>query len=186
MPGKKATSVATESNEPMVLTPEEIAAIQAIRTKQASAKADEPKVGIDALAQALITAIEATRPPSKKNEFNRHKGDPWQPKDGSPKLKLKRPIFQHAIEVNPDQLTNESIELANQLKPGRFCDGHVRVVKRRDGALDIDYPIKTAAQRLKLMNSFGIRNFTDLLQRLVDEKANPAKYRSQQDMEDDE
>jgi hypothetical protein len=60
----------------------------------------------------------------------------------------------------------------------------VRVIKRRDGALDIDYPIKTAAQRLKLVNQFGITSFTGLLQRILDEKTNPAKYRRPD--EDDE
>lgn len=165
-------------------TPEEIEALRAIRAKKAS-QDSEPKVAVGELAQALITAIEATRPPAKKTPFNRKPGDPWQNKDGSPKTALRRPLFQHAIEVSPDQMFDEWIKLANQLKPGKFCDGWVTVRRRKDGGIDIDYPIKTAGQRLKLVNTFGIRNFGDLLQRLIDEKANPTKYRRPDDDDED-
>ncbi len=181
----EATSVAVENSEPMVLTADEIAAIQAIRAKTAQQPAGEPSVAITDLAQALIQAINSTKPPDKKTVFNRKAGDPWRNKDGTPKPKLKRPLFQHAIEVSPAQLFSEQILLANQVKPGRYMEGHVRVTKRNDGGIDIDYPIKTAAQRLKLVNTFGIRNFTDLLQRLIDEKANPAKYRRPEEDEDE-
>lgn len=182
---KKATAKAVVVTTPpdIDITPEEMEAIRVIRARKASGA--EAQVGVSELAQALITAIEATRPPSKKTPFTRKAGDPWQNKDGSPKPKLKRTIYQHAIEISPEQLKSEQIELCNKLKPGRYCDGHIRVIKRKDGALDIDYPIKTAAQRLKLVNTFGLRDFTELLQRLVDEKTNPAKYRHPEDDDDD-
>lgn len=185
---RKTTPVVAEAADTFTPTAEEIEALRALRAKRAAepvSPATEPQVGMSELANALVTAIRATQPPAKKTTFTRHKGDPWQNADGSPKPKLKRPLFQHAIEVNEDQLKSEQIELANKLKPGKYCDGHIRVIKRRDGALDIDYPIKTVAQRLKIVNQFGITNFTTLLQRLVDERANPTKYR-RPDEDDDE
>lgn len=190
-PRKTAVAAVTETDA-FVPTPEEIAALRAIRAKgaQVATPAEtttdgSSKVALNDIAQALITAIEATRPPAKKTPFNRKPGDPWRNKDGSPKTALKRPLFQHAIEVSPDQLFDEQIKLANQLKPGKYCDGWVVVRRRKDGGMDIDYPIKTAGQRLKLANTFGIRNFTDLLQRLIDEKADPAKYRKPEDEDED-
>ena len=60
-------------------------------------------------------------------------------------------------------------------EPERFF-AEVKVVRRRDRGVDIDYPVKTASQRLKLVNQFGIRNFAELLQRCIDEGNNPTKY----------
>jgi hypothetical protein len=129
-----------------------------------------------ALVAALTMAIQSTKPVEKKNAINRKSGTPWDPTDGSKKIKLKRKVYQHGLEVDPDRETNETIGLMNELKPGVFCDGHVRVVRRRDKGVDIDYPIKTAAQRLKLVNGFGIKDFNDLLRRCIDEANNPKTY----------
>lgn len=133
-------------------------------------------VGLSELASALVQAIEATQPKRKKTPIDRKPGDPWQPKDGSPKLKLKRKHFQHGIPIDPDMLTNEQITLLNQLKPGSYMGGYVKVYRRRDKGIDIDYPIKTAAQRLRLVNQFGITSFDTLIQRCLDEAADPQKY----------
>lgn len=135
------------------------------------------------LAQALITAIEATRPPVKKTVFNRKKGSPWDPKDGSPKPKLKRKMFQHGIEIMPEQVSSEEIDALNKVKPGIYCNGFLRVNKRKDRGLDIDYPVRSNAQRLRLINEFGIRSLTELCARIVDEQNNPTSYKS--DVDDD-
>lgn len=139
---------------------------------------------IQDLVNALVQAINQTKPVEKRNALNRKPGDPWQPKDGSKKLKLKRKIYQHAIPIDPDMETNETIELLNQLKPGSYCDGWVSVKRRRDKGIDIDYPIKTASQRLKLVSGFGITNFHTLVQRLVDEGNSPKAYKVPEDQED--
>ena len=144
---------------------------------------EEPKVGLTELAQALGQAIELTKPTQKKTPFTRKKGTPWTPKDGSPKLKLKRKFYHHGLEVET-KLSNEEISLLNKIKPGLYCDGWVKVVKRRDKGYNIDYNIRTAAQRLKLVNQFGIRTFTELLQRIIDEGANPALYKAPEDLDE--
>jgi hypothetical protein len=141
-------------------------------------------VPAEALASALVNAIEAARP-QKKNVANRTRKTPWTPKDGSPKLKLKRKVYQHGLEVSDKFSTNEEIELMNKLKPGVYCDGHVKVRQRRDKALDIDYPIKTNAQRLKLVSTYGVRNFKELLELLVGE-ATAASARGARASLDDE
>jgi hypothetical protein len=141
----------------------------------------EAKVAASELAQALVQAINATKGPEKKTAITRKPGNPWMPKDGSSKLKLKRKVYQHSLMVDPDMSTNEEIELMNQLRPGLFCDGHVKVVRRRDKGIDIDYPIKTASQRLKLVNQFGIRNFKELLERCIDESKNPQTFHTEDD-----
>lgn len=140
---------------------------------------------IKAIAEALKTstveAIKATKPIEKKTAVTRVPRTPWTPKDGSPKLKLKRKMYQHGLLIDPDMETNETIDLLNKLRPGTFMDGWVKVVRRKDKGIDIDYAIKTASQRLKLVNQFGIRNFNELLQRCIDEAANPKQFKTEDD-----
>lgn len=135
----------------------------------------ETSVGTSELAAALVQAINATKPVEKKTFATRKAKTPWTPKDGTPKVKLKRAAFQHGMEVDPDKLSNEEIALYNQLRPGRFLDGVVTVTRRRDRGIDVSYPVKTAAQRLKLVNLFGIRNLGELLSMCVNEAVNPPK-----------
>lgn len=164
------------------LTPEEI---QAILTARQRASNGEPSVAVSDLAKALVEAINATKPPEKKTAYNRKRNSPYWPKDGSPKLRLKRRMYQHGQDLDDDLLHNSEVEKLNRIKPGKYCDGWVVVAKRKDGGIGIDYPIRTAAQRLKLVNLYGITKFEDLLDRILDEKANPFKYRKVEDMDDD-
>lgn len=126
------------------------------------------------LAQALIYAIESTRP-QKKHAFNRKVDTPWSPKDGSRKPKLKRNMYQHGLKLDEDLLSAEEIRLMNDLRPGVYLAGIVRVTRRKDRGIDISYPVKTASQRLKLVNQFGVRHLQDLLALCIEESKNPAK-----------
>jgi len=141
------------------------------------AKALASSDAIKELAAAFAQAIELTRPVQKKNPFNRKVGTPWSPKDGSAKVKLRRKVYQHGMPVENDMTTNEDLELMNRLKPGLFMDGHVKVLRRKDRGLSIEYPIRTAAQRLKIASNFGITSFTKLLERLVEEAEHPEQYK---------
>lgn len=138
------------------------------------------------LAKALVEAIRSTQPAAKKTAFNKPHGGPWAPKDGSPKLRLKRKSFHHGLLLGDpsepnNRLTNEEIALFNKLKPGKYCNNIVTVTRRRDKGIDIDYPVRTAAQRLRLLNDFGIRNFKELLEHCVNEAAQPKRVESDED-----
>jgi len=136
------------------------------------------------LADALTQAIEAAKPPAKKTIFNRRKKTPWSPPPGEAKLKLKRKFFQHGIPLSEKRLTNEQIALCNKVRPGSYCDGFVTVQRRRDKGINIAYPVRTPQQRLKLVNQFGIRNFTELLQYVIKEAEMPKKSEFDLDSED--
>lgn len=166
---------------------EELALLQKIRNEAKATDGEAvvetaagPSDSQQALADAFVSAIERTRDPKKRTVANRKKNTPWTPKDGSPKLKLKRKFFHHGIPVT-ERVSNEEIALMNRIKPGRYCDGVVQVLLRKDRGLDIDYPVKTNAQRLKMLNKFGVTSFTVLLERIVDEQTNPVKYRRPED-----
>lgn len=140
-------------------------------------------VGVEVLAEALTRAIRATEPLKKKTVSTRKKDTPWTPKDGSPKLKTRRKMYHHGIPIT-NRVSNEEIELLNQVKPGHFCEGFVKVTLRKDRGIDIDYPVKTTSQRLMLVNRFGIRTFSELLQRLINEAADPTKFKRPDDLDD--
>ena len=173
---KKATPAVTE---PLELTPEEIAAV--IEARKVTGTPAPSVSAHQELANALITAIEATRPPAKKTTANRVRGGPWEPKDGTKKPKLKRKMFQHGIDLSESTLSSEEINLLNKIKPGSYLGGFVRVIKRKDRSLDVDYPVRTASQRLRLVNNWGIRSFSELLQRLIDEAAKPKSINDDDD-----
>jgi len=131
------------------------------------------------LAKAIVQAIQASQPVQKKTISTYKPNNPWLPKDGSPRLQLKRKSYHHGIPLgdkdDSGRLTNEEIGLFNQLRPGTYCEGYVKVVRRRDKGIDIDYPIKTASQRLRLVNQFGIRSFSELLQTCITQAEAPKK-----------
>lgn len=145
---------------------------------------DTPTIALDssadALVKALVQAIQLTKPVEKKTAANRIPRSPWDPTDGSKKPKLKRKMYQHAIMIDPDFISSEEIELLNKLKVGRYLGGWVRVYRRKDQGIDIDYPVKTASQRMKLF-SFGIKSFKELVERCIAEAANPVKEDAYQD-----
>ena len=143
------------------------------RQKPTEPETEQPNAQSE-LAAALIQAINITKPITKKNIFTRTANTPWTPKDGGPRLKFKRRTYHHGVELR-GKVSNAEIALCNQLRPGVYGDGFFKVIRRRDKGLDIDYPIKTASQRLKLINQFGIRSFEELLQFLVAEAARPKK-----------
>lgn len=169
----------------ITLTPEEIATIMAIREGKAQVAVpdvvDAKSTAQQELAAAFIDAIERTKPPAKKNSFNRDKHGPFEPAKGRVKPKLRRVMYHHGLELHEDTLLPAEIELLNKVKPGSYCNGFVRVIKRKDRALDIDYPMKTAAQRLKLSQQFKITSFESFLQRLIDEAADPTLYKGPED-----
>jgi len=164
-----------------VLTPEELQAI--INARKTTANG-EPNVAISDLATALITAINSTKTPEKKTPFNRKKGGPWEPKDGSIKPKLRRTMYQHGIEMIETSLSSEEIELLNKIKPGSYCGGQVKVIKRKDRSIELDYAVKTASQRLKLLPLMGGNGLAGLLTRVLSEAADPSKFKGPD--EDDE
>ena len=188
-----ATVVATQETPQIQLSPEEVKAILSAREKMAANSPTDntttdnsQKYGLNQLADALMQALNAVKPIEKKNIMTRKKMNPWTPKDGSPKiLEFKRPMYHHGIPIEPKFTYNEVCVLLNKVKPGTYCDKLVRVSKRKDGGLDIDYPIRTAAQRLKVLPYTSGKGFLGLIERLIAERADPKKYAQSSEEDDD-
>lgn len=161
---------------------EELAALEAFREQQ-KAGGETIRVATEAqkaLADAFVEAINRTKPEEKKTILNYKGKTPWSPPDGEERVKLKRKYFHHGMLID-EKLSNAECALLNKIKPGNYCEGFVRVTVRKDRGIDIDHPVRTTSQRLRLVNQFGIRNFSELLERIIDEKENPKKYRKADD-----
>ena len=173
------------------LTQEEIDAILAAREAKlnpapVSATPTISSSGVSELAQALVTAINITKPVEKKTIMNRKKQNPWMPKDGSPKIMtFKRPMYHHGIEIVAKHTKNEWCELLEQIRPGKYCSGLITVRKRKDNGYDIDYPIRTQSQRLKVISAYGGGDFGCMLKRLIEERGDPKKYAKPEDEDND-
>lgn len=127
------------------------------------------------LISALVQAIQLTKPVEKKNAINRKPGSPWDNPDGNKKIKLKRKMFQHGHPMDSDLLDSEEIELLNKLKVGLYFNGWVKVYKRKDSGIDIDYPIKTTSQRMKLLGMLKGEGLKGLLRQCIEEANNPVR-----------
>lgn len=140
--------------------------------------ATSPMVAVDAtaFAQAILSATEAVNGPKKKTILTRKSGSPWANKDGSAKPRLRRKMSQHGQAFIEDNLTAGEINALNRIKKaGSYINGFVTVKIRKDRGLDITYPMKTAAQRLKLMNDYGVTSIEQLANRIADEASQPKK-----------
>ena len=72
-------------------------------------------------------------------------------------------------------MTPEQISLFNRLRPGTYLNGDVVVTRRKDKGINIHYPVRTVSQRMRMVSVHGVRNMTELLQRIVDEQGKPKK-----------
>ena len=141
-------------------------------------------VGAEQLVNALVEAIQLTKPAEKKNIFTRKVKTPWTPPDGEPRLKFKRKITLHGIPLDEEREDNRTIAELNKVRPGVYLDGFVQVTRRRDKGVDIDYPFRSAQDRMKLASRFGITSLEQLAARLNTEAAKPRK--SEFDLSEDE
>lgn len=127
------------------------------------------------LAQALVEAIQITKPKQKVLIGEYDPKTPWSPPPGVMKARLKRTMYNHGILWDEEKLSNETIELLNKVKPGIYCDGWIKVIRRRDKGIDIDWPCKTHNQRLQLVTRFGFRNLNEILNGIIAEAKAPKK-----------
>jgi len=99
-------------------------------------------------------------------------------------VKLKQPFYQNGVMVRVDQLTDEQVELVNQLKPGRFNNRKWEIVRRRDRSIDFRYPNKTIEQRMQ--NASQAKDLTGMLQMILTEaETQKARRKAGEDLDDD-
>jgi hypothetical protein len=150
----------------------------------------EVSVGTEALKDltSAVKTLAETQALGKKTPLHQVKVvTPWDPTGvrKQPAKRLKAPaVFQNGARLNPIMLSNEEMDLINQLKPGRYAKRRIEVVRRRDKSIDIRYPNRTIEQRLELK---GVaRNLTELLKVILIEQEAAEKRRKAGEIDDED
>lgn len=129
----------------------------------------EQSVGVSDLANALVQAINLTKPKAKKQPgVDYDPKNPWSPKPGEPRSKLKRKAFFHGM-AQGDQWANSTIDLFNQLRPGTYINGIVKITRRRDKGINIDWAFKSPEQRMRVLMAGGFTHIDQILQACITE-----------------
>lgn len=140
-----------------------------------SEAAASASVDITALAKAITEAV-AEASPVKQVHISRYRAQtPWNPTGELRRRKMEARFLQNGIELRDWHITDEDIDLLNQIKPGRYMDRKVEVVERNENGsrtVEIRYSNQSIGQRMEMKNY--ARNFTELLQNIVTEMK-PAK-----------
>lgn len=130
---------------------------------------NEQSVGVNDLAAALVQAINLTKPKAKKAPgVDYDPKNPWSPKPGEPRAKMKRKAYIHGI-AQGDQWPNSTIELFNQIRPGTYINGLVKITRRRDKGINLDWAFKSPEQRLRLLMAGGFTSLDQILQACLTE-----------------
>jgi hypothetical protein len=91
----------------------------------------------------------------------------------SPKFTPGRTYFQNGRLVTYDNVNDTQVELLNAIThSGRYMDRRVEVIVRDDGGdtQSVEIRYKTASLDDRMENKSSFRNFTELVQNIVDEQ----------------
>ncbi len=96
---------------------------------------------------------------------------PFQP-DKSKTRRLKRATYQNGTRLNPIQMFNSEIDLANKIvRSGRYINRLVEVIVHQDGSeevVEIRYKNRSVDDRMELKSAF--RSLEELLSKIVTEQ----------------
>lgn len=126
----------------------------------------EPQMGMTDFARMIGSSVSAALAEQnpKKVTFGQ-----YAKRVNAGRSVLARQTLQNGYLVEPTQLSNEEIDLLNQIdRTGHYIDRKVEVIVRDEGAdevVEIRFACKTADQRFVLARLF--KNFSDMLWQIV-------------------
>lgn len=144
--------------------------------KQPAVSTEPAVVDKDTAMIAALQALAANQPRRRKGMHEIVHDTPWW--DGkAPRSTLTRQFFQNGNPVNDTVLSNEEIDLINQLKPGLYAKKKFRVTDMPGGAIGLWYDNKTLHQRFTIARIAGdSQGLTGILQTiLLEEEAQKAR-----------
>jgi hypothetical protein len=142
----------------------------------------QPAGGIEAIAQAINSSIAGTleklQGQRQMSSAEYRTRTPWNPeaKKEHERPAFLRKYFQHGHLIQKWHVSDEDIELLDQLEPGRYLNKRVAVDVKESSNGDADsvfvsYPTKEQSDRQENARLFG--SFTNLLRKIVEEIRNP-------------
>lgn len=150
---EEAQKIGQEEDQPL-----DSAMIQALQTKAM----------ID-VAQAVKTLVEGQER-VRQIPYNEMKPvTPWNPEGKRDRVKLTREWMQHGYPVNPLFMTEETIKLFNQVKPGRYWGRKIEVQRLSDGSMNLTWSNAKIEQRMEVAMRFP--HIDDILKMCIEERA---------------
>ena len=144
---------------------------------------DEPQTEQEvalAQAQANVKALQAIAdtlqagPVKQVNRANRVPKTPWNPEGKKVRATLRCRMTQNDTRIGESRLSEEEINLFNQLKPGKYQGGNwVVTATNKDGVetLNLYIPNKTMSDRYKMKGIAGTRGLAGILDVIIAEAA---------------
>ena len=156
--------------EPTVV---DAAAVQALQTKA--------MIDVASAVKQLVERQEAVR----QIPYNEIKPvTPWNPEGKRDRLKLKNEVFQHGYWLNPIMMTEKTIGLFNQLKPGRYFGRKIEVSRKHDGTLNITWSNAKIEQRMEFAMKFP--HIDDILEYIINERKEKEEKRRSGKVDEEE
>lgn len=109
---------------------------------------------------------------------------PWNPEGKMVRLSAKRPMYQHGIPLNPLTLTERTIDLFNQIKPGRYFGRKIEVQRFQDGGVNLQWSGKQLDQRIEFYSQF--KHIDEILQAIIIEREQKEARRKAGEFDADE
>jgi hypothetical protein len=130
-----------------------------------------------ALIAKALQALADNQPRRQKRYHEIVHTTPWW--DGtSTRSVLTREFYQNGNLVNDVVLSNDEIDLINQLKPGVYAKNKFRVTKQPGGGIGLWYDNKSLKQRFDIARLAGEgEGLTGILQKVVLEQEAQAMRR---------
>lgn len=136
------------------------------------------------VAQAVRDMLEQQRA-IRQVPYNEIKPvSPWNPEGKRDRVKFIRETYQHGRWVNPMMVTEETITLFNQLKPGRYLDRKVEVNRNSEGAINVTWSNANPTQRMEFYRNYP--SIEHVLRACIAERKLKEEKRRRGDIDDNE
>jgi hypothetical protein len=109
---------------------------------------------------------------------------PWNPEGKRNRAKFVRETFQHGRWVNPMMVSEETIQLFNQLKPGRYLNRKVEVIRSQDGAINITWSNAKIEQRVEFYRNYP--TIDHVLRAVIAERAEKERKKKAGEFDDND
>jgi len=154
---------------------------QVLDDKQIQAMHTKALVDVATAVKLLVEQQGATRQLTM-NEIK--PVTPWNPEGKRDRIKLKQEVFQHGYYLNPIMMTEATIDLFNQIKPGRYFGRKIEVQRLNNGELNITWSNAKLQDRIEMYMKFP--HIDDILKYCIEERKQKEAAKRRGDFSEDE
>jgi hypothetical protein len=162
--------------EATVINEQDLIAESLAEVQQQMTEAEQAKTApVDATTAAMLRIAQSMETMMGRQEAARQipinevrPVSPWNPEGKVTRLQPKRPMYQHGIAINPLTLTEKTIDLFNQIKPGRYYSRQIEVQRYQDGGVNLQWAGAKLDKRIEFYSQF--RHIDEVLEGIIKER----------------